>query len=307
MMKSLVAAAAIAAGMMTFAASAQERAENPKVLAQSAGKKTTKNQTRKAPAEADACPYLFGCGSAKKAAEKAGEPNVDKMQTASIAPRVSPKLNAKARKKVIRKAAKAEDLRKDVKAEDIKAEDIKAEDIRKDVKAEDIRKDVKAEDIKAEDIKAEDIRKDVKAEDIRRDIKAEEMPAATASTSGVQYGSIVARYAASYDVPASLAHAVIRVESNYRVNALGSAGEIGLMQIKPATARMMGYSGSAKGLYNPETNIKFGIKYLSMAHKLGGGTTCGTILKYNAGHAAKRMNPVSARYCSKVKQHLAGA
>ena len=142
---------------------------------------------------------------------------------------------------------------------------------------------------------------------MRRDIKAEEMPAATASTSGVQYGSIVARYAASYDVPASLAHAVIRVESNYRVNALGSAGEIGLMQIKPATARMMGYSGSAKGLYNPETNIKFGIKYLSMAHKLGGGTTCGTILKYNAGHAAKRMNPVSARYCSKVKQHLAGA
>jgi soluble lytic murein transglycosylase-like protein len=305
MMKSLVAAAAIAAGMMTFAASAQERAENPKVLAQSAGKKTTKNQTRKAPAEADACPYLFGCGSAKKAAEKAGEPNVDKMQTASIAPRVSPKLNAKARKKVIRKAAKAEDIRKDVKAEAIRR-DIKAKAIRKDVKAEDIRKDVKAEAIR-KDVKAEDIRKDVKAEDIRRDIKAEEMPAATASTSGVQYGSIVARYAASYDVPASLAHAVIRVESNYRVDALGSAGEIGLMQIKPATARMMGYSGSAKGLYNPETNIKFGIKYLSMAHKLGGGTTCGTILKYNAGHAAKRMNPVSARYCSKVKQHLAGA
>ena len=305
MMKSLVAAAAIAAGMITFAASAEERAENPKVLAQSAAKKTAKNETRKAAAEADACPYLFGCGAAKKAAEKAGESNVDKMQTASIAPRVSPKLNAKARKKVIRKQAKAEDIRKDVKAEDIR-KDVKAEDIRKDVKAEDIRKDVKAEDIR-KDVKAEDIRKDVKAEDIRRDIKAEEMPAATASTSGVQYGSIVARYAASYDVPASLAHGVIRVESNYRVNALGSAGEIGLMQIKPATARMMGYSGSAKGLYNPETNIKFGIKYLSMAHKLGGGTTCGTILKYNAGHAAKRMNPVSARYCSKVKQHLAGA
>ena len=42
-----------------------------------------------------------------------------------------------------------------------------------------------------------------------------------------------------------------------------------------------------------------------MAHELGGGTTCGTILKYNAGHAAKRMNPVSAAYCSKVKRHLA--
>lgn len=124
---------------------------------------------------------------------------------------------------------------------------------------------------------------------------------------GIAYGDIVSRYAASYGVPASLAHAVIRIESNYRVNARGSAGEIGLMQIKPATARMMGYTGSANGLFNPETNIKFGMKYLALAHKLGGGATCGTILRYNAGHAAKRMNPVSSAYCSKVKRHLAGA
>jgi soluble lytic murein transglycosylase-like protein len=93
---------------------------------------------------------------------------------------------------------------------------------------------------------------------------------------------------------------VITVESNYRASARGAAGEVGLMQIKPSTARMMGYRGSTKGLYHPETNIKYGMKYLAMAHKLGGGTTCGTILKYNAGHAAKRMNPVSKRYCGKV-------
>jgi len=72
------------------------------------------------------------------------------------------------------------------------------------------------------------------------------------------------------------------------------------MQIKPATARMMGYRGSTKGLYDPDTNIKYGMKYLAMAQKLGDGSTCGTILKYNAGHAAKRMNPVSKRYCGKV-------
>jgi soluble lytic murein transglycosylase-like protein len=47
------------------------------------------------------------------------------------------------------------------------------------------------------------------------------------------------------------------------------------------------------------------MKYLAMAQGLGGGTTCGTILKYNAGHAAKRMNPVSSAYCSKVKVHMA--
>ena len=127
---------------------------------------------------------------------------------------------------------------------------------------------------------------------------------AKVSGSGGRYGNIVAKYASAYGVPVALAHAVIRIESNYRVNARGSAGEVGLMQIKPSTARGMGYSGSVKALYNPDTNIKYGMKYLGMAHKLGGGTTCGTILKYNAGHGAKRMNKISAAYCSKVKRHL---
>ncbi|TPL04021.1 lytic transglycosylase domain-containing protein [Mesorhizobium sp. B2-4-14] len=126
-----------------------------------------------------------------------------------------------------------------------------------------------------------------------------------AVASGGQYSAIVARYAASYGVPVSLAQAVIKIESNYRPDMVGSAGEIGLMQIKPATARMMGYNGSAKGLFDPDTNIKYGMKYLAMARDLGGGTTCGTILKYNAGHGATRMNPVSAAYCSKVKVQLA--
>lgn len=121
---------------------------------------------------------------------------------------------------------------------------------------------------------------------------------------GGGFHDIISRYASSYGVPVSLAHAVIRVESNYRVDARGRAGEVGLMQIKPATARMMGYSGSIRGLFNPETNIKYGMKYLARAHQLGGGSTCQTILKYNAGHAAKRMNPISAAYCSKVKRHL---
>jgi soluble lytic murein transglycosylase-like protein len=118
------------------------------------------------------------------------------------------------------------------------------------------------------------------------------------------YRELIGRYAAAYGVPVGLAHAVVRVESNYRANARGGAGEIGLMQIKPATARMLGYRGNASGLFNPETNVKYGMKYLAMAHRLGGGSVCGTILKYNAGHAARRMNPVSAAYCAKVKRHM---
>jgi soluble lytic murein transglycosylase-like protein len=130
-------------------------------------------------------------------------------------------------------------------------------------------------------------------------------PKAAAGGDSGQYSTSIERHAASNGVPVSLAKAVIMIESSFQPNQVGSAGEIGLMQIKPSTARMMGYSGSIKGLYDPETNIKYGMKYLAMARNLGGGTTCGTILKYNAGHGAKRMNPISAAYCGKVKVQLA--
>lgn len=124
--------------------------------------------------------------------------------------------------------------------------------------------------------------------------------------SGKPFAKIINSYAATYGVPTALAHAVVRHESNFQPNVRGAAGEIGLMQIKLSTARGLGYSGSAKGLYEPSTNIQYGMKYLAQAQKLGGGSTCGTILKYNAGHGAKRMNPTSAKYCSSVKSYMAG-
>lgn len=120
-----------------------------------------------------------------------------------------------------------------------------------------------------------------------------------------EYRTLVNRFAREYGVPADLAHAVVLVESNYFPNAKGSAGEVGLMQIKPSTARIMGYRGSVSGLFHPETNLRFGMKYLAKAYQLG-KTTCGTILRYNAGHGAKCMNPVSSAYCEKVKRILGG-
>jgi soluble lytic murein transglycosylase-like protein len=117
----------------------------------------------------------------------------------------------------------------------------------------------------------------------------------------LHYTQLIAKYADEYDVPEELALAVVQIESNFRPTVKGSAGEIGLMQIKPATARLMGYEGPDYGLYDPETNIRYGMKYLAGAHELGGGKVCGTILKYNAGHGAKRMNPVSKRYCNRVQ------
>ncbi|WP_320200484.1 lytic transglycosylase domain-containing protein [Agrobacterium sp. rho-13.3] len=120
------------------------------------------------------------------------------------------------------------------------------------------------------------------------------------------YSDLIVKYAKRYGVPTNLAHAVVSVESKFNPRARGSAGEVGLMQIKPATARMMGYRGTTKALYDPETNIRWGMQYLATAHQLGGGQVCDTILRYNAGHGATRMNPVSKRYCGKVQAILAG-
>lgn len=119
-----------------------------------------------------------------------------------------------------------------------------------------------------------------------------------------EFDHLIAKYAAEEGVPLKLAHAVVMVESTYRAHVTGRAGEIGLMQLKPATARLMGYKGSAKGLYHPATNLKYGMKYLGKARRLAKGSLCGTILRYNAGHGAKRMNPVSANYCKKVQKHI---
>jgi len=126
------------------------------------------------------------------------------------------------------------------------------------------------------------------------------------STLKNDYSDLIVKYAKRYGVPVDLAHAVVSVESKGNPKARGSAGEVGLMQIKPATARMMGYRGTTKALFDPETNIRWGMQYLAMAHQLGGREICSTILRYNAGHGATRMNPVSKRYCGKVQALLEG-
>ncbi|KEC54622.1 lytic transglycosylase domain-containing protein [Bartonella koehlerae] len=119
------------------------------------------------------------------------------------------------------------------------------------------------------------------------------------------YELLIRKFANKYNVPVNLAHAVVRVESDYKALTKGAAGEIGLMQIKPSTARGLGFKGSVQDLYDPAINLEYGMRYLARAYKLSAGDTCGTILKYNAGHAAKKMNSISEKYCSKVKTYLA--
>ena len=100
--------------------------------------------------------------------------------------------------------------------------------------------------------------------------------------------------ARKFGVPLSTALAVCRVESGFRCSAVGGAGELGLLQIKLATARAIGYRGSRRGLLNCSTGAYWGMKHLAMAIRRGG------VWKHNAGLYAKRPNAQARKYARLV-------
>jgi Transglycosylase SLT domain len=117
----------------------------------------------------------------------------------------------------------------------------------------------------------------------------------------MELGLIVNRYAEAAGIPTALARAVVRVESDWDQTMTGLAGEIGLMQIMPQTAREMGFAAAQDELYDPETNIRWGVRYLAEAWRLAEGDVCQTVLKYNAGHQATKMTPAADEYCTRVR------
>jgi soluble lytic murein transglycosylase-like protein len=118
---------------------------------------------------------------------------------------------------------------------------------------------------------------------------------------------IADRYAHLAGIPAELVRAVVRVESDWDSELTGFAGEIGLMQIRPETARDMGFIGNDADLYDPERNIRWGVAYLAVGYKLASGDLCQTVLKYNSGHQAEKMTDAATAYCGRVRNILASA
>jgi soluble lytic murein transglycosylase-like protein len=117
---------------------------------------------------------------------------------------------------------------------------------------------------------------------------------------------LIARYASENGVPYELADAVVRLESRYNVGARNGPN-VGLTQINVRTAQSLGYQGPAAGLFDAETNLRYGLKYLATAYRLAGGDTCGTILRYQFGHRTQTMTAASRAYCAKVKVITAAA
>ena len=115
-----------------------------------------------------------------------------------------------------------------------------------------------------------------------------------------QYLPLVVREATAQGIPPELADAVAMVETGYRPDAVGSSGEIGLMQVMPATARQLGFRGTAAELADPATNIALGVRYLARAWALGRGDICRSLMKYRAGLGQDVMTPLSVGYCTRA-------
>ena len=101
--------------------------------------------------------------------------------------------------------------------------------------------------------------------------------------------AMIAHQAQMNGVPETLVHRVVTRESGYNPRAMNH-GAIGLMQIKYATARSMGYTGSPAGLLDPETNLTYAVRYLAGAYRVAGGNANRAVSNYARGYyyAAKR-------------------
>ena len=84
----------------------------------------------------------------------------------------------------------------------------------------------------------------------------------------LRYESYIKEYSKAENLNATMVASLIKTESNFNKNAVSKKGAVGLMQILPATGKWIcetyfDFEFDESMLYEPETNIKIGTKYLS--------------------------------------------
>lgn len=121
--------------------------------------------------------------------------------------------------------------------------------------------------------------------------------------------ALVEHLAPQYGVAPELARAVAETESNFNPRALSRAGAQGVMQLMPGTAQRYQVSDP----WNPEDNIRGGLKYLAKLQQQFPGRIDLQLAAYNAGEGAvtKYGNaippyPETQDYVQKVQAKLAG-
>ena len=102
----------------------------------------------------------------------------------------------------------------------------------------------------------------------------------TASSGGkYDLDAIFENASRKYNISADLLKAVAKAESNFRPDATSKCGAMGIMQLMPGTAKMLGVTDA----YDPEQNIMGGADFLKqMLDKFGGDVRL-ALAAYNAG------------------------
>ncbi|MBX5475610.1 MAG: lytic transglycosylase domain-containing protein, partial [Clostridia bacterium] len=137
------------------------------------------------------------------------------------------------------------------------------------------------------------------AETVTRDALAAWLDAHYAALPAGTRASIaeaVVREASRRGVDPWLVVSVIKVESDFNPDEVGSAGEIGLMQVLPGTARLVarnvfGIDGfDPTLLFDPDWNIRIAVAYLADRLRAYRGDAAMALTSYNAGDGVKRPN-----------------
>lgn len=105
-----------------------------------------------------------------------------------------------------------------------------------------------------------------------------------AGVAAAPFAATVQRAAIYYQLPAELIWAVMKVESNFRDQAVSRVGARGLMQLMPRTAAAIGISDPL----DPDQNILAGAYYLRHLANRFGGDIYFTLAAYNAGPGTVR-------------------
>lgn len=110
----------------------------------------------------------------------------------------------------------------------------------------------------------------------------------------------ILRYSELHDIPADLARSIydiaitegiepalafslVRVESEFKTTAVSSMGAVGLTQVMPATAALLQPGIARAQLFDRDTNLRLGFRYLREMMQQYGGDLRLALLAYNRG------------------------